>query len=105
VVDSAKILVDKFTNRRRGVRSVEIQNREEGLRAIQDLDSKDLGGRSIKVHETHPKPLTARDGEIPPVTGRLYLQRENETGVFVFELRPRDFTGLATAWIWKSETS
>ena len=30
-------------------------NREEGLKAIQGLDSKDLGGRSLKVGEARPK--------------------------------------------------
>jgi RNA recognition motif-containing protein len=32
-----------------------MQNREEGLKAIQELDSKDLGGRSLKVNEARPK--------------------------------------------------
>jgi len=32
-----------------------MQNREEGLRAIQELDSKDLGGRNLKVNEARPK--------------------------------------------------
>ena len=30
-------------------------NREEGLKAIQELDSKDLGGRPLKVNEARPK--------------------------------------------------
>ena len=55
VVDSAKIIVDQFTNRSRGFGFIEMQNREEGLRAIQELDSKDLGGRSLKVNEARPK--------------------------------------------------
>ena len=55
VVDSAKIIVDKFTNRSRGFGFIEMTNREEGLKAIQELDSKDLGGRSLKVSEARPK--------------------------------------------------
>ena len=55
VVDSAKIIVDQFTNRSRGFGFIEMQNREEGLKAIQELDSKDLGGRSLKVNEARPK--------------------------------------------------
>ena len=55
VVDSAKIIVDQFTGRSRGFGFVEMRNREEGLRAIQELDSKDLNGRSIKVNEARPK--------------------------------------------------
>ncbi len=55
VVDSARIVVDQFTNRSRGFGFIEMQNREEGLKAIQELDSRDLGGRSLKVNEARPK--------------------------------------------------
>jgi RNA recognition motif-containing protein len=54
-VDSVKIIVDQFTNRSRGFGFVEMENREEGLKAIQELDSKDLGGRALKVNEARPK--------------------------------------------------
>ncbi len=54
-VDSAKIIMDQFTNRSRGFGFVEMQNREEGLKAIEELDSKDFGGRSLKVNEARPK--------------------------------------------------
>ncbi len=54
-VDSAKIIVDQFTGRSRGFGFIEMQNREEGLKAIQELDSKDMGGRSLKVNEARPK--------------------------------------------------
>ncbi|MGB6064595.1 MAG: RNA-binding protein [Desulfomonilaceae bacterium] len=54
-VESAKIIVDQFTNRSRGFGFIEMTNREEGLKAIQGLDSKELGGRSLKVNEARPK--------------------------------------------------
>ena len=54
-VDSAKVIIDKFTNRSRGFGFIEMTNREEGLKAIQGLDSKDLGGRSLKVSEARAK--------------------------------------------------
>lgn len=54
-VDSAKIIVDQFTGRSRGFGFIEMQNREEGLRAIQELDAKDLQGRTLKVNEARPK--------------------------------------------------
>jgi RNA recognition motif-containing protein len=60
-VDSTKIIVDQFTNRSRGFGFVEMQNREEGLKAIQELDSKDLGGRSLKVNEARPKTNSGGD--------------------------------------------
>jgi RNA recognition motif-containing protein len=54
-VDSAKIIIDQFTNRSRGFGFVEMQNREEGLKAIAELDSKELDGRSLKINEARPK--------------------------------------------------
>ena len=54
-VQTAKIVVDQFTNRSRGFGFIEMTNREEGLKAIQELDSKDLGGRNLKVNEAKPK--------------------------------------------------
>lgn len=54
-VESAKVIVDQFTNRSRGFGFIEMTNREEGLKAIQALDSKDLGGRPLKINEAKPK--------------------------------------------------
>lgn len=54
-VQSAKIVMDQFTNRSRGFGFIEMVNREEGLKAIQELDSRDLGGRNLKVNESKPK--------------------------------------------------
>jgi len=54
-VQSAKVIVDQFTNRSRGFGLIEMTNREEGLKAIQELDSRDLGGRQLKVNEARPR--------------------------------------------------
>jgi RNA recognition motif-containing protein len=54
-VDSAKIVSDRFTGRSRGFGFVEMTEREEGLKAIQELDSKDFLGRSLKVNEARPR--------------------------------------------------
>src|SRR5271157_3409649 len=54
-VVSAKVIVDQFTGKSRGFGFIEMSDREEGLKAIQALDSKDLGGRSLKVNEAKPK--------------------------------------------------
>ncbi len=54
-VESAKVIVDQFTNRSRGFAFIEMVEREEGLKAIQELDSKDLAGRPLKVNEAKPK--------------------------------------------------
>ena len=64
-VDSAKIIVDQFTGRSRGFGFIEMRNREEGLKAIQELDTKDLKGRSLKVNEARPRTSSGggrRDG-------------------------------------------
>jgi RNA recognition motif-containing protein len=54
-VDSAKIIMDQFTGKSRGFGFVEMANREEGMRAVEDLDSKDFMGRSLRVNEARPK--------------------------------------------------
>ena len=54
-VESAKIIMDQFTGRSRGFGFVQMLNREDGLRAIEELDSKDFNGRSLKVNEARPK--------------------------------------------------
>jgi len=54
-VDSAKVISDQFTGKSRGFAFIEMENREEGLKAIRELDTKDLDGRSLKVNEARPK--------------------------------------------------
>ena len=54
-VESATIISDKFTGRPRGFGFVKMPEREEGLRAIQELDEKDFMGRSLKVNEARPR--------------------------------------------------
>jgi RNA recognition motif-containing protein len=54
-VDSAKVISDQFTGRSRGFGFVEMPNREEGMRAIQELDSKEFKGRTLRVNEARSK--------------------------------------------------
>jgi RNA recognition motif-containing protein len=54
-VDCAEVIVDRFTKRSRGFGFIEMTNREEGLKAIQELDSKNLGGCNLKVTEARLK--------------------------------------------------
>lgn len=61
-VDSAKIISDQFTGRSRGFGFVEMPNREEGLKAIQELDAKEFVGRTLKVNEARPKKSSAGGG-------------------------------------------
>ena len=48
-VDSAKIIMDKFTSRSKGFGFVEMPNDEEGQAAIDGLNDQDLDGRTIVV--------------------------------------------------------
>ncbi len=54
-VESATIISDKFTGRPRGFGFVKMPEREEGLKAIKELDGKDFMGRSLKVNEARPR--------------------------------------------------
>jgi RNA recognition motif-containing protein len=60
-VDSVKIITDQFTGRSRGFGFVEMPSRDEGLKAIQALDSKDVSGRALKVNEARPKTNSGGD--------------------------------------------
>jgi RNA recognition motif-containing protein len=54
-VTSAKVIMDKFTNRSRGFGFVEMSDNDAALKAIQELDGATVDGRSIKVNEAKPK--------------------------------------------------
>ena len=54
-VTSAKIIMDRETNRPRGFGFVEMSSKEEGEKAINDLNDKELGGRPLLVKEAIEK--------------------------------------------------
>ncbi len=54
-VTSAKIIMDQFTGRSKGFGFVEMGDRDEGMKAIKELDATELGGRNLKVNEAKPK--------------------------------------------------
>lgn len=54
-VETAKIIMDRATGRSRGFAFVEMSDREQGLRAIEELDTKDFLGRSLRVNEAKPR--------------------------------------------------
>lgn len=61
-VDSARIITDRFTGRSRGFGFVEMSDREEGMRAIEELDSRDFKGRTLRVNEARPRREGGREG-------------------------------------------
>ncbi len=54
-VVSAKVIVDRDTNRSKGFGFVEMGSEEEAQAAIRGMDGKDLGGRSVAVSEARPQ--------------------------------------------------
>jgi cold-inducible RNA-binding protein len=55
-VESAKIIIDRDTGRSKGFGFVEMPDNDNALAAIEGLDGKDMGGRTVKVNESRPKP-------------------------------------------------
>jgi RNA recognition motif-containing protein len=55
-VTSAKIVLDKFTNRSKGFGFVEMANDDEAQNAINALNGTEVDGRNIVVNESRPKP-------------------------------------------------
>jgi RNA recognition motif-containing protein len=54
-VSSAKVIMDKYTNRSKGFGFVEMTDDEAGAKAINELNGATIEGRSIKVTEAKPK--------------------------------------------------
>ncbi|MFM2138811.1 MAG: hypothetical protein RJA57_1118 [Bacteroidota bacterium] len=55
-VSSAKIVLDKFTNRSKGFGFVEMPNSDQAQAAIAALNGSEVDGRNIVVNESRPKP-------------------------------------------------
>ena len=54
-VTSAKVIIDKLTNRSKGYGFVEMPNDTEGYAAINDLNDAQLDGSTIVVKKARPK--------------------------------------------------
>ena len=54
-VDSAKIIMDRYSGRSKGFGFVEMNNNEEAENAIKSLDNQDLKGRNLRVNEARPR--------------------------------------------------
>ncbi len=54
-VSSAHVISDRDTGRSKGFGFVEMDNSEDGQKAIEALDGSDLGGRNIRVNEAKPR--------------------------------------------------
>lgn len=54
-VDSAKIIMDRYTGRSRGFGFVEMPNDDEARAAITELNQQELDGRTIVVKKAEPR--------------------------------------------------
>ena len=54
-VESVRVITDKITGQSRGFGFVEMATAEEAKRAIQALNSTQLGGRTLTVNEARPQ--------------------------------------------------
>ncbi len=54
-VTSAKVITDRETGRSRGFGFVEFESDDEGKAAIDGLDNKEFGGRTIHVSEARER--------------------------------------------------
>lgn len=54
-VESASVVEDRDTGRSRGFGFVEMSSKEEGERAISELNGKEVDGRELKVNEAKPR--------------------------------------------------
>ena len=54
-VASAKVIIDRDTNRSKGFGFVEMASEEEAKAAVEQLNGKELNGRAIAVDEAKPQ--------------------------------------------------
>lgn len=54
-VSSAKIIIDKYTNKSRGFAFVDMPDDSEGKKAMEMLNNKDIQGRALSVTVARPK--------------------------------------------------
>jgi RNA recognition motif-containing protein len=54
-VESTILITDRETGRSRGFGFVEMSSREEGERAIRELNGKEVDGRALTVNEARPR--------------------------------------------------
>ncbi len=54
-VESARIITDKFTGQSKGFGFVEMSNADEAAKAIEGVNGKQFGGRTLIVNEARPE--------------------------------------------------
>ncbi|HOO98883.1 MAG TPA: RNA-binding protein [Bacteroidales bacterium] len=60
-VSSAKIIIDKYSNKSKGFGFVEMPNEEEARKAVSELNGAEIQGRNIIVNESIERTERKRD--------------------------------------------
>ena len=61
-VSSAKVVIDRETDRSKGFGFVEMPSNEEGSNAINKLNESEFAGRALRVNEARPREERPRSG-------------------------------------------
>lgn len=61
-VKSAKVVIDRETDRSKGFGFVEMPSADEGSNAISKLNGREVNGRSLRVNEARPREDRPRSG-------------------------------------------
>ena len=61
-VVSAKLIEDKFTGQSKGFGFVEMSNNSEAQKAMDELNGRDVNGRSVTVNQARPRQERSRGG-------------------------------------------
>lgn len=77
-VKSAKIIMDRMTERSKGFGFVEMNSNEEAASAIAGLDGKEVDGRSIRVTEARSTGAQGGAGAGAPRTGGFRPRGEGQ---------------------------
>lgn len=59
-VTSARIIMDKMTDRSKGFGFVEMSDKAAAEKAIREVNGKDMGGRQLRVNEAQPRENSPR---------------------------------------------
>jgi cold-inducible RNA-binding protein len=59
-VESASVITDKVSGRSKGFGFVEMASDEEAVKAVEELNGKNIDGRPVTVNEA--RPMAERDG-------------------------------------------
>ncbi|MGH7985084.1 MAG: RNA recognition motif domain-containing protein [Candidatus Binataceae bacterium] len=79
-VDSAVVVVDKFSGQSRGFGFVEMADSNDAARAIEDFNDTELKGRNIRVNEARPREGGPRGGGGPGGGGGGGRERRGRNG-------------------------